>query len=160
MFIKLLERIQLTIGAIFLSIFFITIVIQVTTRMISISAIWTEEVANYSFIWAVFMGAAVMLNRREHFKFDLLLKKLKGKAKSTLVLINDLILLAFSFAIFYYGIIAVQNFWNYNWVSLSEMKMGYVWISVPIMGGTMVIYMIGHLINTIKQFNREEAASS
>ncbi|MFC0524679.1 TRAP transporter small permease [Pontibacillus salicampi] len=160
MFIKSLEKIQITIGSIFLSIFFVTIIIQVTTRMVNVSAIWTEEVAKYSFIWAVFMGAAVMLNRREHFKFDFLLKKLRGKAKQTLFLINDLILLAFSGAILYYGIIAVQTFWNYNWVSLPEMKMGFVWISVPIMGGTMVIYLVAHIYNNIKHFNKEEVSSS
>ncbi|MFC7063396.1 TRAP transporter small permease [Halobacillus seohaensis] len=158
MLIKLLEKIQLTIGVIFLILFFVTIVIQVTTRFMGVSAVWTGEVATYSFIWAVFMGAAVMLNRREHFNFDLLLKKLKGKGRNSLYLFNDVILLLFSFAIFYYGIQTVQNFWDYNWVSLPEMKMGYVWISVPIMGGTMAIYTLSNIFRTIKNFNREEAA--
>ncbi|WLR61826.1 TRAP transporter small permease [Guptibacillus hwajinpoensis] len=85
---------------------------------------WTEEVATYSFIWAVFMGASVMLNRREHFKFDLLLNKLTGKSKNSLYLINDLILLVFSTGLFYLGIEAVQNFWNYTWVSIPGNKNG------------------------------------
>ncbi|MFG6118043.1 MULTISPECIES: TRAP transporter small permease [Thalassobacillus] len=157
MFIKWLERIQLTLGILFLCIFFTAILIQVITRYMGVSVVWTEEVANYSFIWSVFMGASVMLNRREHFKFDLVLKKLRGKKRNTLFIINDLILLAFSFAIFFYGIQAVQSFWNYNWVSLSQMKMGYVWVSVPIMGGTMVIYTLNHIIRILKNFSREEA---
>lgn len=157
MFIKLLERIQLTVGVLFLLVFFITIIIQVITRYMGISAIWTEEVATYSFIWSVFMGASVMLNKREHFKFDLLLKKLKGKRKKSLYLINDLIILAFSFALFYFGIVVVESFWNFTWVSLPAMKMGYVWISIPIMGGTMVIYTLAHMIHNIKNFSREEA---
>ncbi|GGC75411.1 TRAP transporter small permease protein [Thalassobacillus devorans] len=157
MFIKWLERIQLTLGILFLCIFFTAILIQVITRYMGVSVVWTEEVANYSFIWSVFMGASVMLNRREHFKFDLVLKKLRGKKRNTLFIINDLILLAFSFAIFFYGIQAVQSFWNYNWVSLSQMKMGYVWVSVPIMGGTMVIYTLNHIIRILRNFSREEA---
>ncbi|WP_226582123.1 TRAP transporter small permease [Halobacillus litoralis] len=156
--IKWLERIQLTIGVLFLITFFVTIIIQVMTRFMGVSAVWTEEVATYSFIWSVFMGAAVMLNRREHFQFDFLLKKLKGKGKNSLYLLNDLILLAFCFAIFFYGIEVCQNFWNYNWVSLQQLKMGYVWISVPIMGGTMVIYTIAHIIRNVKNFNTEEVA--
>ncbi|UOQ95285.1 TRAP transporter small permease subunit [Halobacillus shinanisalinarum] len=157
MFIKLLERIQLTIGVLFLLVFFVTIIIQVTTRYMGISAIWTGEVATYSFIWSVFMGASVMLNRREHFKFDLLLNKLKGKSKKSLYLINDLILLVFTFALFYFGIVVVESFWNFTWTSLPQMKMGYVWISIPIMGGTMVIYTLNHLIQNIKNFSGEEA---
>ncbi|SFF83182.1 TRAP-type C4-dicarboxylate transport system, small permease component [Halobacillus alkaliphilus] len=158
MLIKFLERIQLIIGVLFLVAFFITIVIQVVTRFMGVSAVWTEEVATYSFIWAVFMGASVMLNRREHFNFDMLLKKFKGKGRSTLYLINDLILLVFTLAITYYGWQAVLNFWNYNWVSLPQLKMGYVWISVPIMGGTMVIYTFAHIVRTLKNFSQKEAA--
>ncbi|WP_101842204.1 TRAP transporter small permease [Halobacillus sp. Marseille-P3879] len=158
MFIKLLERTQLALGILFLVIFFITIVIQVLTRFVGVSAIWTEEVATYSFIWSVFMGAAVMVNKRDHFQFDLLLNKLKGKKKKSLYLFNDVILLLFSAALLILGIIVVDSFWNFRWESLPEMKMGYVWLSIPTMAGTMVIYTIAHMLNNIKTFNREESA--
>ncbi|WP_246202506.1 TRAP transporter small permease [Virgibacillus doumboii] len=156
-FVKVLEKIQLTIGVLFLSLFFIVIMIQITTRHLGIAAIWTVEVANYSFIWAIFMGAAVMVNRREHFNFDFLTKKLKGKPRILLSIFNDLILLLFNTAIFYYGIKVVQNFWNYNWTSLPEMKMGYVWISIPIMGATMIIYTLSHLAKHVKTWKEEGA---
>ncbi|MFC7319556.1 TRAP transporter small permease [Halobacillus campisalis] len=157
MFIKMLERIQLTLGILFLVVFFVTIVFQVITRYMGVSAIWTEEVATYSFIWSVFMGAAVMLNRREHFQFDLLLNKLKGKKKKSLYLLNDLILLLFCFALFVLGVIVVDSFWNFRWQSIPEMKMGYVWISIPIMAGTMVIYTVAHMVTNITTFKREES---
>jgi TRAP-type C4-dicarboxylate transport system permease small subunit len=150
MFIKLLERIQIIVGVMFLSIFFIAILIQISSRYLGISIIWTEEVANYSFIWAVFMGAAIMINRREHFNFDFLLLKLKGNSRSYLIIFNDSVLLIFNAAILLYSLQAVQSFWNYNWVSLPFLKMGYVWISIPIMALTMMIYTVGHLINHFK----------
>ena len=149
-FIRMLEKIQLTAGALFLTIFFVVIVIQIVTRQIGVSVIWTEEVANYSFIWAVFMGAAVMVNRRDHFTFDLLQRKLKGKPRNILNIINDTILIIFNVAIFYYGLQVVERFWNYNWAALPDMKMGYVWIAIPIMAGTMIIYSAAHLINHVK----------
>lgn len=152
--IKILEKIQLTIGVLSLSIFFIVIIIQIITRHLGIPVIWTEEVANYSFIWSVFMGAAVMLNRKEHFSFDFFLQKLKGVSKTTLLIVIDTIVLLFALALFYYGIEAVKNFWNYNWSSLPAMKMGYVWISIPITGLTMAIYSINHLINSFKELKR------
>lgn len=148
--IKMLEKIQITIGVISLSIFFIAIIIQIVTRHLGIPVIWTEEVANYSFIWSVFMGAAVMVNKKEHFSFDFLSQKLKGKSKSSLLIVIDSIVLLFALALFYYGIEAVRTFWNYNWAALPSMKMGYVWISIPIMGITMAIYTINHLINSVK----------
>jgi TRAP-type transport system small permease protein len=156
MFIKLLERIQIAVGVLSLCTFFVAILIQITTRYLGISVIWTEEVANYSFIWAVFMGAAVMVNRKEHFTFDFLLQKLKGKKRASLSLFNDTVLLLFNVAIFYYGIAAVQNFWSYNWVSLPMLKMGYVWLSLPVMAATMIIYLVAHLITHIKVISGKE----
>lgn len=147
---KYIEKIQLGIGVAALSIFFLTILIQVFARYLGIPVIWTEEVANYSFIWAVFMGAAVMLNRKSHFRFNLLSQKLTGKPKIYLDIVNNVILLIFNSFIFYYGIIATRSFWNYRWVSLPNIKMGYIWLCIPIMGITMVIYMVAHIIDNIK----------
>lgn len=155
-FADILEKIQLTIGMIFLSIFFIVIIFQIVTRHLGISIIWTQEVANYSFIWAVFMGAAAMVNRGDHFKFDFLYRKLKGKPRSILSIVNDIILLIFNGAILFYGIQVVEKFWNYSLASLPQIKMGYVWLSIPVMAGTMVIYLIINIIDEIKNFSKRE----
>lgn len=144
-----LEKIQVTMGIMFLSIFFLVIVIQMFARYSGISLIWTEEVANNAFIWSVFMGASVMVHRKGHFRFSLLYEKLNGKARSFMVLIINLILLVFCGTVFYYGIIASQNFWNYNWFSLPQIKMGYMFVSIPIMGGTMFIYILDHIVDSI-----------
>ncbi|WP_138418662.1 TRAP transporter small permease [Aquibacillus sediminis] len=157
-FIQTLEKIQITVGAIFLTVFFTVIVVQIVTRQIGISVIWTEEVANYSFIWAVFMGAAVMVNRKEHFTFDLLQRKLKDKPRTILNLVIDLMLILFNVMVLNYGIQVVQRFWNYNWVALQDMKMGYVWISIPIMAITMIIYLLGHVINHVKLLKVKEVS--
>lgn len=155
-FVRILEKIQMALGVIFLTIFFVTIVFQIVTRHMGISVIWTEEVANYSFIWAMFMGAAVTVNRKEHFSFDFLQRKLTGKKLIILNIIIDLILILFNLALFIYGLQVVERFWNYNWAALTQMKMGYVWISIPIMAGTMIIYLLNHLINHVKAFRTKE----
>lgn len=150
--IKTLEKAQTFIGVIMLSIFFIAIMIQIVSRHMGVSIIWTEEVANYSFIWSVFMGAAVMVNKREHFSFDFLKLKLKGTKKTGLTLLIDSIVLLFAVALLYYGIQAASTFWNYNWVALPGMKMGYVWIVLPFTGLTMAIYTLNHLFESFKEF--------
>lgn len=141
-----LEKVQIALGMLFLCIFFLVIVLQIVTRYLGISVIWTEEVANYSFIWAIFMGAAVMVNRREHFNFDFIHRKLKGKNRVRLSIFNDVVLILFNFFIFLLGIQVVSEFWNYTWAAIPEMKMGYVWVAIPIMAGTMVIYSLSHLV--------------
>lgn len=155
--VQKLEKFQMALGVIFLSIFFIAILVQIVTRYIGVSVIWTEEVANYSFIWAIFMGAAVMVNRREHFSFDFLSQKLKGKKRAGLLTVIDAIVAIFAFFITLYGYEAVTTFWNYNWLSLPELKMGYIWIAIPVMGVTMLIYSLNHIVNHIKVLLNKEA---
>ncbi|ASN04441.1 TRAP transporter small permease [Virgibacillus necropolis] len=157
-FVQALEKLQITVGVIFLCIFFLVIVLQIVTRYMGISVIWTEEVANYSFIWAIFMGAAVMVNRREHFNFDFFLRKLQGKKKASLNIFNDLVLIVFNTIIFLLGIQVVSEFWNYTWASIPEMKMGYIWIAIPIMAGTMIIYSVSHLMNHIQLLKAKEVS--
>lgn len=156
--INTLEKIQIVIGVIFLCVFFGVIVFQIVTRYLGISVIWTEEVANYSFVWAVFMGAAIMVNRREHFSFDFLIQKLQGKKKVYLSIFNDAILIVFNIFIFLLGVQVVNEFWNYTWATIPEMKMGYVWIAIPIMAATMIIYTISHFVNHIRVLRAKEVS--
>lgn len=134
-FVQALEKVQITVGIVFLCIFFSVIMLQIITRHMGISIIWTAEVAKYAFIWSVFMGAAVMVNRREHFNFDFILKKLQGKKQASLNIVNDFILILFNLVIFLLGLRVVNEFWNYTWVSIPELKMGYIWVAIPIMAG-------------------------
>ncbi|MTI59464.1 MAG: TRAP transporter small permease [Firmicutes bacterium] len=148
--VKFMERAELFLGVVFLSTFFITILIQIFARYFGIAAIWTEEVANYSFIWSVFMGASVMIKRKSHFRFSLLLEKLEGKARIYLNIIINIILLLFNISVFYYGIIATKSFWNYRWIALPDFKMGYVFLCLPIMGITMAIYVLADIIKNVQ----------
>ncbi|MGM0904063.1 MAG: TRAP transporter small permease [Bacillota bacterium] len=155
-FIKALEKLQITVGILFLSVFFLVILLQITTRYLGISVIWTEEVANYSFIWAIFMGAAVMVNRREHFNFDFIVRKLTGRKKASLNIFNDLVLITFNVCIFFLGLIVVNEFWNYTWKTLPHMKMGYIWIAIPIMAGTMILYSVSHIMDHFQSQKTKE----
>lgn len=158
--IKTLEKTQMWFGVIMLSIFFIAIMVQIVSRHMGVSIIWTEEVAKYSFIWSVFMGAAVMVNQREHFSFDFLTLKLTGTKKVMLIILIDTIMFLFALALLYYGIQAASTFWDYNWVALPFMKMGYIWIALPITGLTMAIYSLNHLFNGVKDFKKLKRGAS
>ncbi|WP_152655370.1 TRAP transporter small permease [Oceanobacillus sp. CFH 90083] len=154
--VQALEKAQIVIGVLFLCVFFCVIVLQIVTRHLGVSVIWTEEAANYSFIWAVFMGAAIMVNRREHFNFDFLQQKLQGKKRLYLSLFNDSVLIIFNVCIFLLGLQIVSEFWNYTWSTLPDMKMGYVWIAIPIMAGTMLIYTLSHMVQHVQQLKARE----
>ncbi|MCC5910378.1 MAG: TRAP transporter small permease [Clostridiaceae bacterium] len=153
---KFIEKVQLVLGVLCLSVFFIAILIQVFSRNLGISVIWTEEVANFSFIWAMFMGASIMVRSKSHFRFNLMSQKLKGKPKVILEMFINVLLLVFNLIIAYHGVAVVRTFWNFRWVTFPKMRMGYTWMILPIMGITMSIYIIEHIIENIKQLTGKE----
>lgn len=143
--IKNIQKVQLAIGVICISIFFIAIVVQVFCRYTGVTVTWTGEVSTYSFIWSVFMGAGAMTYEKKHFAFGSLGDKLIGRKKEMLNIFISLVVMLFSAAILYYGIIITMKFWNYTWIDIPNIKMGYTWLCVPILGLTSIIYCIDHI---------------
>ncbi|MFA9378440.1 MAG: TRAP transporter small permease [Lachnotalea sp.] len=153
--VELLQKIQLTIGTIFLVIFLLTVVFQVSSRYLGIVATWTEEVSMYSFIWAVFMGAAAMVYEKKHFAFTSLSDVLKSKKiKRILSVVISIIMLTFAILMLKYGIDITKKFWNYTWVSIPEMKKGFSWLCLPICGGTSVIYLIYLIFDDVQHIKK------
>lgn len=147
--IDLLERIQKYIGMTCLSIFIVVVIIQIIARYLEISALWTEEIAVFSFVWAVFMGASIMVRKEAHFSFDFFKTKLMGMKKHILDLIIDFLMLGFTLYMLIYGQKIMVTFWDYNWYSLPDFKMGFVWAVIPISALFMSIYKVEHIIKSV-----------
>ena len=157
--IELLVRFQETLGMVLLSIFFLAILVQIIARYSAIPLLWTEELANYSFIWAVFMGASVMVHYKAHFAFTFFSDKFRGKKGAVYDVFISAVLLCFTVPMTLYGIRVVIEFWDYNWITLTWVKMGYTWLCLPIAGGAMTLYLAGHIAEDLMTLKSEEAVS-
>lgn len=148
--IQTLQRIQIAIGGFFLSVFLITVVMQMGCRYLGIAATWTEDVSMYSFIWAVFMGAGAMVYEKRHFAFTSISDMMKDqKKKRVLSIIISLIMLFFAVLMVYYGYKVTKQFWNYTWVNIPKFKRGPTWLCLPICGATSAIYLVHHIVDDI-----------
>ena len=144
-----IKKIQIALGVSLLITFLISVFIQIIARYMRLSILWTEELATYSFAFAVFMGASVMVKENGHFAFSYMINKLDGNKKKCLEILIYLIMLAFVLTCGVYGTIITKTFWNYNWTTLPSLKMGYVWLSLPLSMFTMSLYLIEHILTTI-----------
>lgn len=150
-YVDALQKIQVGIGGFFLLIFLITIIVQMFCRYLGIAATWTEDVSMYSFIWAVFMGAAAMVYERRHFAFTSLADVLKNeRIKAMLSIFISIIMLIFSILMAKYGVAIAKQFWNYTWVNIPALKRGPTWLCLPLCGITSSIYLIQMLIEDFK----------
>ena len=149
--IDTMQKIQIAIGGLFLSIFLVSVVTQMICRYLSIAAMWTEEVSMYSFIWAVFMGAGAMVHSDAHFAFTSVLDTIKSERKKALLRIFiKLIVLTFCVLMIIYGWKAAKQFWNFRWINIPSMKRGPTWLCLPICGATASVYLIYGIIEQIK----------
>ena len=167
--IEKFNKIHITISGVFLSIFFVTVVIQVVSRLLfrvlplvfpniaPVSMIWTEDVTMYSFIWSVFLGASAMIYPEKHFAFTSISDNIKSKkAKITIHLVIMALVLLFMILMIYYGCIVTKKFWNYRGTSLPQLKRGWTWLCLPVSGACGCIYLIQKIVLDIRKLTKKE----
>ena len=82
-------------GLVFLMIF--CLVLQVVMRIFTGSSFaWTEELSRYSFLWAVFVGAALAVKRGGHVRITAQFGRLGLKARLFFRVLGDAVWIAFN----------------------------------------------------------------
>ena len=146
-----LQKLQIAAGGIFLSIFLMSVVIQMGCRYAGIAAIWTEDVSMYAFIWAAFMGAGAMVYEKRHFAFTSVSDMMKNdRVKRVISLGIAAVMLTFAVLMFWYGCKITKQFWNYRWVSIPDFKRGPTWLCIPVCGATSALYLAGQIVDDVK----------
>lgn len=74
------EKLLLYFASICLAVFSVSTFLQVVLRAFGTPAVWSEEIARFSFIYMVFTGCAVGVRKGIHYTFDIF-----GKMKNKLV---------------------------------------------------------------------------
>ncbi|MFZ5595842.1 MAG: TRAP transporter small permease [Bacillota bacterium] len=140
------EYIQLRIAALFLFVFIVCIILQVLTRYVpGFSLPWTEEIANYSFIWSMLLGAAVMVKEKAHYNMEIISEKLTGRVGTANKIFVHALVAVFGAVVAYYGVELTGQFWNWSVNSLPILSQRYVWMVLPVTGFTMCLYSIGNI---------------
>jgi len=99
-----------------------------------------------SFVWFVLFGSALAVKHREHLKIDLI-EKLPSGIRLICKMIEILIVFAFILVFVYYGIILVQdNLQTGQAVGFLPIKVGYVYMAIPVSGLFMLYYTVKDLV--------------
>jgi TRAP-type C4-dicarboxylate transport system permease small subunit len=77
-----LGAVERAAGVILIALIVVSITIQVVTRyLFGQPLVWVEELATYSFIWSVFLGAALGLKEMRHIRIETFLDRLGPSAR-------------------------------------------------------------------------------
>ncbi len=107
---------------------------QVIMRVVFNTGVaWVEELARYAFVWFVFLGAARAARLGAHNRVSVHLKLLPPKVADGMLLVADLIWVAFNLAMVWkaYEVISLMLRFPYRSPALGW-SMAYVYLIIPI----------------------------
>lgn len=150
---KLELIVEKTVG-ILLAVLVLLLFAQVITRFVFVgSMLWASEMAVWIFVWITFLGASLLLKKKEHMTVNvleiLLPEYLYNKIKGFLGIIIQIIIYVFLAIVFYNALPVVSSVSN-QYATSVEISKVFLYSSLPLSIIMMFIFLIVSLIERIR----------
>jgi TRAP-type transport system small permease protein len=151
--IRQVYRLFATGALISLGSMIIVVGIQVFSRFLMESTPhWTEEAARIFFIYSVAFGTGTGIRNGDFIRLNLIGKYLSPAPGRFLDLVTDIVIIAFSVILIIHSMRFVRLGMDEQSPAL-EISMGFVFVSMVIIGLAIFIFTLENLSNTIKGTN-------
>lgn len=146
------ENIELYICVFLMSFMTLLIFVQVVMRYVFNNSLsWSEELARYVFIWLIYIGISYGCKLRKHIKIDAALYLFPKKVRPYVVLIGDLLFIAFAIYITVTGFAYSMDQIQYNMRSPAlKIPFQYIYMSTVVGFGLATIRQIQTIIYRVK----------
>ncbi len=113
---------------------------------------FTEELAGFLLIWVGLLGAAYALKTRAHLGVDLLAGRLAGTSRRAIEVTAHLLVALFAlFVMLVGGSRLVHLAFQLEQISAAMgIKVGYVYLAVPLSGALMILFTITAIVEVIR----------
>jgi len=155
---KVLDRSLEVLVMLAVAVLVLDVLWQVFTRLVLENpSTRTEELATFLLVWVALLGAAVALNRGAHLGIDYFTGKLPVRTRVLTEAIVFLGVAAFSFFVMVVGgIDLVSSMLELGQESPAlRLKMGYVYLAVPISGAFLTLYASIGLVERIQGLRKK-----
>jgi TRAP-type C4-dicarboxylate transport system permease small subunit len=110
---------------------------------------WSEVLAKYLFIWMGLFGSALVFGERGHIAVDFAVRRLPEKLQIAVTVVVQLAILAFASLVLVWGGFRVSRLaWDQVLPGL-PLKVGLLYLALPISGILIVFYTLYHLIRIL-----------
>jgi TRAP-type C4-dicarboxylate transport system permease small subunit len=151
---NVLDRVQRGLGglvALLMGVMVTDVVWQVIARFVlHAPSSFTEELAGFLLIWIGLLGAAYCLRSGSHLGIDLLVTHLRGRARRAVKILAHSLVAAFALSTMVIGgAQLVRLAFHLNQISAAlGIRMGFVYLAVPLAGTLMTVYSIESIAQT------------
>ncbi len=108
---------------------------------------WYDEVARLCFVWMIFLGAAVAVRRRAHFRVHLLVDRLAPGARRIAELVVTLVVIAFG-VVLVAGGIRMAPIAHRQASDALEISMLWFFAALPVGGALMIVFALPQLVES------------
>jgi TRAP-type transport system small permease protein len=138
------RMLSFALGAILISIFCLNLY-QVGGRyLFGVGAVWIPDLTRLLFIWMVFLGTALMHQRKRHLVIDVLLLKFPGRARRTIETLIALGMLGLAGVMAAVGWRIMQIRMDIPYTGL-EIPTGYAYLAVPVAAALIALTSLANL---------------
>lgn len=127
---------------------------QVITRFVLQNpSSYTEEIARFLLIWIGLLGAAYGIGKKIHLAIDILKQRVNDVNRRRLDMVINAMILIFALSVMVIGGSHLVNLtFDLEQISAAlQIKLGFVYLAVPLSGALMSFYSIENMIQTIKE---------
>ncbi|MDR2080177.1 MAG: TRAP transporter small permease [Treponema sp.] len=153
---EIIQKISLIIGRLLnvvvvalLALMSILIFAQVLGRFVFKNGLfWAEELARFSMVTMVYLGAGLACKYRDHIKVTIVEEMLKGRIRKIYRIVIALISIGFLSILTYYGF-SVLGVVRDQISANMQISMSIVYVMIPIGAAIMILYLLIEIIEII-----------
>jgi TRAP-type C4-dicarboxylate transport system permease small subunit len=145
------EGVLVTLMTGMLALFTLVVAYQVFSRYVDAVPrfFWTEEVARFSFIWMLFLGAAVAVRRQTHFVIDLVPERWRARHGRWIDAVALAVVVAVAAAMVTGGIHFVQMGMR-RISTISGIPLAWIYLAIPVSGLSMIAFALEQLWRSLR----------
>ena len=140
------EAVLMVLCGVCISMFTLSVFLDVITRTLGAPWLWLQQVTTAFFAWGVFVGMAAATRRNDHFYLTEITKRMTGRPRNTIEIVNRLIVLVVAALLVWCGTQnALLDLGSYRMPSLIPLTV-YTAI-VPMAGLLIGLFTLEQLVN-------------
>ncbi len=142
--VSVLEGALAFVCGVILVAFTSAVLLDVVTRAIGTPVSWLQNLIVGSFVWGIFLGAAVAQRRREHFRLAAIADHFTGLRQQLFESLEDLVVLVVAVWMAYFGYLNVLS-GRHNYLQPSGVPLAFVTAAIPVTGLLIILFSIERL---------------
>ncbi len=115
-------------------------------KVLNAGSAWPEPVAIFCMVIFTFFGAAASYRAGGHIAVHMLVERLPGRAQRLLVHVVDVLMIAISLFMIYYGIGLCQVTWNQSVDTLPMLNVGLTYLPLPLGSFAILLFIIERMV--------------